>query len=223
MTSKISALYSFMQSNRTYNFQFQKAVLTSWIQPFKTGSEKAYSVLLNVYQTQSRPSLDRAKDFFQSIFYSNKSLTSFNLFSEFLGASHACNFHQLFIAVNNVPGWGKKTASLLMKILYQLNSYKQLDNLLFWQDTPKLKSSDILFLPVDQVILEIFKHINEKKNSFERINSLLIKNYTPSELEVWDDLWFWGYFNQKGSGSNRTLEFNYGKYWITVIPIKILR
>ncbi|WP_435524452.1 hypothetical protein [Chryseobacterium indoltheticum] len=30
------------------------------------------------------------------------------------------------------------------------------------------------------------------------------------DIEVWDDLWFWGFINQKGS-SDRSFEWNEGK------------
>lgn len=33
------------------------------------------------------------------------------------------------------------------------------------------------------------------------------------DIEVWDDLWFWGFVTQKGSGPDRKLQWNPNKYW----------
>ena len=32
-------------------------------------------------------------------------------------------------------------------------------------------------------------------------------------MEVWDDLWFWGFINQRGSGLTREFVWNESKYW----------
>lgn len=214
MNSKISKLFKFLEANRTYNLAFQKQVLSSWILPFKTEEEKAYSLLLNVYQTQAHPGLDNARIFFESIYTSRSALRSFDSFAQHLGAPKNCNFQELFKALKVSPGWGKKTSALFIKMLFQLKKHKKLNDLQFWEDTPALTSDDRIFLPVDQVILQIFKYLDVTKNNFDKINSFLAVTFKNYELEIWDDLWFWGHFTQKGSGVTRSLEFNYGKYWI---------
>ena len=32
-------------------------------------------------------------------------------------------------------------------------------------------------------------------------------------MEVWDDLWFWGFITQNGSGDQREFVWNENKYW----------
>ena len=54
---------------------------------------------------------------------------------------------------------------------------------------------------------------NQTRWTFDKINRILSKNYTGDEIEVWDDLWFWGFITQKGSDSNRSFEWNEDKYW----------
>lgn len=145
-----------------YNLELQKDVLSAWAKPYASNQEKAYSLLLNVYQTQSRPSLDNSNRFFERIYYSKEALTSFKSFSQYLEISTDFNFHNLFIGLNSIPGWGKKTTALFAKFLFQLNHHREFAKFLFWTDTPELKSSDHIFLPVDQVILEVFRHIAPK-------------------------------------------------------------
>lgn len=69
-------------------------------------------------------------------------------------------------------------------------------------------------LPVDAVIAHIFSRISKNKaKSFSQINRLLNEQaYTGTKIEVWDDLWFWGFITQKGS-TVRKLGFNESKYW----------
>ena len=38
-------------------------------------------------------------------------------------------------------------------------------------------------------------------------------HYSSEEMEIWDDLWFWGFINQRGSGLNREFIWNEAKYW----------
>ncbi|RYH75889.1 hypothetical protein EVU94_02745 [Flavobacteriaceae bacterium 144Ye] len=39
-------------------------------------------------------------------------------------------------------------------------------------------------------------------------------------MEVWDDLWFWGFINQRGSGLNREFIWNEAKYWALIETAK---
>jgi len=48
----------------------------------------------------------------------------------------------------------------------------------------------------------------------------LKKYYSLSEIEIWDDLWFWGFITQKDSGKNRTFEWNENKYWMIKVSEK---
>ena len=83
-----------------------------------------------------------------------------------------------------------------------------------WDDAPKsIEKDDRLFLPVDAVIIAIFKKLGYKNNDFEGINNKLNKYYIGDEIEVWDDLWFWGFITQKGTGENREHVWNDSKYW----------
>ena len=39
-------------------------------------------------------------------------------------------------------------------------------------------------------------------------------------MEVWDDLWFWGFINQRGSGLTREFIWNEPKYWALIETAK---
>ena len=52
--------------------------------------------------------------------------------------------------------------------------------------------------------------------NFSNINKLISKHYNSVQVEVWDDLWFWGFITQKGSGDDRVIEWNENKYWSLV-------
>jgi hypothetical protein len=34
------------------------------------------------------------------------------------------------------------------------------------------------------------------------------------QMEIWDDLWFWGFITQNGSGDQREFVWNENKYWV---------
>lgn len=84
-----------------------------------------------------------------------------------------------------------------------------------WDDVPlTLEKTDDFYLPVDSVIIGIFKKIEyNRKWNFDNINSTIKKYYHGHDIEVWDNLWFWGFITQNGSGDNRQFEWNLNKYW----------
>ena len=132
-------------------------------------------------------------------------------------------------------GWGPKTSALLLKNIYQIHNYKneEMKRLAFWSDAPELKKTDRLMLPVDAVIEFIFQNQIEayhwKSNHFVKINDFLFKRFS-NNMEVWDDLWFWGFITQRNTiikdknGRNKSIrkaeKFNEGKYWSLIYAPK---
>jgi hypothetical protein len=117
--------------------------------------------------------------------------------------------------MKNQNGWGKKTAALFSKSIYHLHNGQYSGKLKFWNDVPNtITDQDQFHLPVDAVIISIFSKLeNSKKWDFEKVNSTLKQTYSEQKIEVWDDLWFWGFITQNGSGDNRQFEWNENKYW----------
>lgn len=45
------------------------------------------------------------------------------------------------------------------------------------------------------------------------MNKLLLGHYTPEEMLIFDDLWFWGYFTQDSRQKVRVMGWNSDKFW----------
>ena len=118
---------------------------------------------------------------------------------------------------------GEKTAALFVKSAIKI--HRRLPDYFFWEDVPlEFEPHERIFLPVDRVIIELFKKIDGNKDNFKKINSLLIDEcgYTPEQMLVWDDLWYWGFFTQKsikpskdipGHDHAREFGWNEDKFW----------
>ena len=112
-------------------------------------------------------------------------------------------------------GWGDKTSALFVKTIYHLHNGQYSKELKIWNDVPIIISNnDKFFLPVDAVIIKIFRELDNTINwNFKNVNAKLKSKYTEQDIEIWDDLWFWGFVTQNGSGNDRILEWNENKYW----------
>jgi len=213
MEKKMKEIFKFLLKNKKYNNELQEKFCITILRPYKTKEERAFALMHHIFYTQSQPKLDKALDFFQKIYTDRNALKSFNNFCQFLGADPKEKpYHNLFKALKKHEGWGEKTAALFIKTVYQLHHSKQRD-LYFWKDLPKIKKGDKLLLPVDTVIKYIYEKITPNSHSFSSINKLIEGNSKWKNNFVWDDLWFWGFITQKGTGTDRELEYNPGKYW----------
>jgi hypothetical protein len=218
MEEKLKEIFKFLNENGKYNFTVQKGFYHACIVPYQKPSDKAKSLLFHILNTQSQPKIDKVAVFWQNILDNPAKLSSFNAFSKAININHEQKnetpFLSLFKALKKQPGWGDKTAALFIKAVYHTHNGKY-KKFAFWKDVPELTKKDRLFLPVDSVITFIFIKLSNKKiNSFASINNEL-KNigYTGAKIEVWDDLWFWGFITQKVSSGNRSWGFNEAKYW----------
>ena len=173
--------------------------------------ERVRLLLDRAVNSQSQPKLDKVADFWKSAHQRNDYLDSFGGFLAFIDRkAHP----DLVMALAKQSGWGPKTSALFVRNLWMAGSESDLASLI-WSDLDL--SQERLYLPVDTVILNIFSQIDEsKKWGFHSINKLLQGlNYSAQDMLVWDDLWFWGFINQRSvPGSNqRKFEWNEAKYW----------
>ena len=217
MNSKLFSLFHFLNENRYHNKRVQSNSYYRFLAPFDSLEDKLYSVLHHVANTQSQPKIDLLAPFFQKV-YSNKSqLHSFKTFIDFLTDKEngAYNYESIYYGMLRQKGWGNKTSALFTKTIYHLHNVKYEFQNSIWDDAPKLIDvNEKFFLPVDAVIEAIFHRIDPTtKWNFHKINKLLLHNYSSEEMEVWDDLWFWGFINQRGSGLTREFVWNESKYW----------
>lgn len=112
-------------------------------------------------------------------------------------------------------GWGNKTSALFTKTIYHIHSGSYDQSLRIWNDAPqRIDSNEKFFLPVDAVIEAVFyKLYPSGKWNFDKINTILQQSFSSEQMEIWDDLWFWGFITQLGSGLQREHIWNEQKYW----------
>ena len=179
--------------------------------------EKVVSLLYHIANTQSQPKIDNLAKFYKKIYLHKKALNSFESFVSLVNPKgvETKGYKKLYDGMKNQSGWGEKTSALFSKTIYHFHNSEYPNNLKIWDDVPKkIIESDSFYLPVDSVIREIFKKINpDKKWSFTSINKTIKEHYKESDIEIWDDLWFWGFISQIGSGEKREMKWNLNKYW----------
>lgn len=216
MNKKTQDIYSFLSDNRAYNMPVQIGAYKLATLPYASISDKVYSLLYATLNTQSQLNMDKSAAFFKLMFANYEKLHSFSGFIESIGGDEntPLTFKSLHELLSKIPSWGDKTAALFVKAIYHTHiGYAK--ELRFWDDCPSsIVKDDEIYLPVDAVINFIFLQLdNPCKNNFKGINNYLKSELPNSDFEIWDDLWFWGFITQKGSGSIRKLEFNEAKYW----------
>ena len=214
---KLNAIFEFLNSNREHNHKLQEKFYVSVLKPLDNIPEKIISLLYHIANTQSQPKIDNLAKFFIELHENIDCLNSFQSFLEYVKPKNETEnkFRTLYLGMEKQSGWGKKTSALFVKTIFHLHNNEYSKELKIWNDAPKsIEKNDEFFLPVDAVIISIFKNLNsEMKWDFDKVNSELKKVYKEREIEVWDDLWFWGFITQNGTGENRKFEWNVNKYW----------
>lgn len=216
MEKKLEEIYDFLKRNRSYNKIVQEKTYISAITSHKKTEDKVVNLLYDIANTQSQPKIDKLSSFFKHILEKPNELLTFKGFINLISEESELTYKNLFRGLREQSGWGDKTAALFTKTIFHLHNGSYQSNLKIWDDCPKeIKKSDDLYLPVDSVIIAIFQRLEPAKNwTFANVTRTIKKHYTPNEIEVWDDLWFWGFITQKGSGGNRVFEWNENKYWM---------
>jgi hypothetical protein len=214
---KLDNIYSFLKENRKYNKQVHIGDYKAALLPYNTAYDKVYSLLYNTLNSQSQLKMDYSSEFFKDVASSPKNLSSMKNFLYCLNNKKdtPLTFDALFEALRKQPSWGDKTAALFVKAVYHChNGFSK--EWKFWDDVPaRLSNEDNMYLPVDAVILFLFKQLQIScPNSFKGINDYLQANCPGTSMEVWDDLWFWGFITQRIENKERILcAFNEQKYW----------
>lgn len=214
-SNKLANIFSFLIDNREFNHALQTKSYLSYVSGCDNTIEKVSSLLYHIANTQSQPKIDNLANFYKSIFENTDCMTSMQKFINKINPSKPLSFSNLYEGMVKQQGWGKKTAALFTKNIYHLHNGAYPSKLSFWGDVPqKISDNDTFYLPVDLVITAIFRRINNSvKWNFDIVNGFLKTKYDGQQIEVWDDLWFWGFITQKGSGENRVFEWNENKYW----------
>jgi hypothetical protein len=215
MEKRLDKLFEFISNNRHFNKALQEKFYRSAILSYKDEKEKMVSLLYSVANTQSRPKIDNLAEFFKSIFTDLNCLSSFTELIEKIAPGKPINFQSLYEGMNTQKGWGQKTSALLSKSIFHLHNGEYAEELKIWDDVPKeIGENEKFYLPVDAVIVAVFNKIDKNvKWNFDKINTTLNREHSAQQIEIWDDLWFWGFITQNGSGTERKFEWNENKYW----------
>ena len=170
-----------IKSNREHNHQLQERFYNSVLKPFDNTSEKIISLLYNIANTQSQPKIDNLAKFFIELHENIESVNSFQSFVEYVKPKTEIekNFRTLYLGMEKQSGWGKKTSALFVKTIFHIHNAEYSKELKIWNDVPKtVEQNDEFFLPVDAVIISIFKKLDSSiKWDFKKINSKLKKFY----------------------------------------------
>ena len=217
MDKTLEELFVFLQKNRKYNKELQTRYYSSIIDPKNGTFENLVSLLYHIANTQSQPKIDKLASFYKKIYENKELVCSFKGFLSVISPKKKItnDFNGLYEGMKDQNGWGEKTSALFSKTIYHLHNNEYPYELKIWNDAPsKIKETDLFYLPVDAVIIAIFKAIDKSKNwTFNKINKSIKKDYAGNEIEIWDDLWFWGFITQIGTGKNREMKWNLNKYW----------
>ncbi|MFN8317831.1 MAG: hypothetical protein U0V54_00255 [Saprospiraceae bacterium] len=212
---RLISLFHFLSANRQYNQNLQLKFYKATLLPYETKPEKILALLYNTANTQSQPDIDKLGTFFMALHQHKACVSTMCDFIKHFDQTKPLSFRSLFEVLENQDGWGPKTAALFVKNIYWLHNKGYGSIFKIWPDVPKkVSKDDELYLPVDAVITAIFKQMHPNRTwNFTSINSFVKEHYKRDDIEVWDDLWFWGFFNQKVVKKKRVFEWNENKYW----------
>lgn len=211
----LTDIFTFLRENRQFNHSLQERFYHSIISPYSDTTDKVISLLYHIANTQSQPKINSLANFYKSVFNDTHCMTSMKMFIEKINPNKPLNYESLYLGMKSQDGWGNKTSALFSKSIFQLHNGNYSEHLKIWEDVPEtINPKDNFYLPVDSVIIAIFKKLNNSERwDFYKINKVLKSIYKGQEIEVWDDLWFWGFITQNGSGEDRKFEWNENKYW----------
>jgi len=220
-STKTKRIFAFLKLNSSWNDAFQKKEYLRTLAHCQSDSERLRHLLFATVYTQAKPKMTELAAFWRGVhgFEASKgpSLVQFteSLEKRFEPKTLGIGpWERLFWALNATPGWGPKTSALFVKAAIRLHQGQR--EFHFWHDSNVTKTAlntDRIHLPVDAVITDIFRRMGLARANFRSINEHLSSNYSATEMLVWDDLWYWGFFNQIGSGAQRTLGWNPDKFW----------
>ena len=216
MTEALKNIFEFLIENRIYNKELQTRYYSGIVSSQKSKAEKIVSLLYDTANTQSQPKIDYLAEFYQKIYQQTDLLNSFSGFMSVINPNgiEPNNYSGLYNGMRKQKGWGEKTSALFVKTIFHLHNKEYPNDLRIWSDAPNdLENNDSLNLPVDAVIIAIFKKIQSKNWNFKNVNKIIAHNYNGKDIEIWDDLWFWGFISQIGTGDNRKMKWNLNKYW----------
>lgn len=220
---KLHRIFNFLnkEDNRKYNKQLQEKYLYRLLSCEKSTEDKVISLCYHATKTQLQPDINKLAELYNTLYKKRNELRTMEGFIKTFDENANISYESLFNVIRRKGCFGQsanKTSAIFVKIIYQLHNLNYCKGKFkLWNDVPKKIINDKIYLPVDTVIETIFKRIfPNRKLGFKSINDILSEHYKPEEIEVWDDLWFWGFITQKVENvenKERVFKFNKEKYW----------
>ncbi|CAE6766006.1 hypothetical protein R69927_05647 [Paraburkholderia domus] len=224
--NKLQQIFAFLKHNHQWNDAFQLREYKRYLSHCRTPKERIIALLHMVAHTQSSPKLEALAGFWEHLEAAPwksdaPSLVELTDFIQQKGLLIILNhgpWDRLFRALSSVSGWGPKTAALFVKCVIQLHrsAHIELHFLADAHSAGHINESDRIYLPVDAVIKRISLEAASLGlgQSFDSMNSALFTaGFTPDDMLIWDDLWFWGFFSQNSSRTARTVGWNEARFW----------
>ncbi len=247
--ARLEHIFRFLNDNRIWNQQFQnfdyrRSLAYCALEP-NPDQARLNELLRATAATQSQPRMGLLAPFWRSLHtFETKGDNSMQAFTAHLeSATPASNvknvaagpWERLYLALKEPSGWGAKTSALFVKNVIRIHQGPA--EFHFWKDALELSSisikDDRVYLPVDRVIEELFRALGMQQPNFDNINKILHAKYSPDEMLVWDDLWYWGFFTQivikesasgkfsaNGSTRDRKMQWNSDKFWCQIAAQK---
>ena len=214
-------LFDFLKRNSSWNEAFQKNEYLRTLAHCQSDSARLMQLLFATVHTQAKPSMANLAKFWRCLQKLEESQgSSLVQFTKSLERNSKPKkleigpWDRLYLALCATPGWGPKTSALFVKNTIRIHQGPKKFH--FWHDanvTNPALNADRIHLPVDAVITDIFGRMGLKSANFKNINDHLWESYSPTEVLVWDDLWYWGFFNQTVIGGRRESGWNSEKFW----------
>lgn len=201
-------IYNFLEENKIYNKELQDHFYKKMIWNRSTPFDRLVNLLHGTVKTQRFPNMYKLIPFFSNIqsLSTDKSIfTSINKLADSLSVPGSTPserkkpWESLYLALKAHHGWGSKTSALFVKNV--INVHRSRNKVLHFLDDQPLpplstsvsRNADQIYLPVDGVIISIFKDLSDDKMKYpKRINEFLHENFSSCEILRLDDLWFWG-------------------------------
>ncbi len=232
--NKLNDLFCFLKTNKGLNESIQNNTYKRALAQHTELDEKpkCISLLYEISRQQPFGKLDKLKGIF-SYLHNKTNEGNFDSLEHFYKTisdapkvkilrsdqSGKGFLELIFLNLEAVGGFGEKTAALLTKSIYDIQTRNL--GIEIWKEWRTFEN-DKIFLPVDAVIKHIFTaHFGLANPDFNSINYIITK--FPDEMDsktdrlecisIWDDLWFWGFITQQTTDDVRNTVWNEAKYW----------
>lgn len=225
LAAKLEEIFEFLLRNRRFNELVQHAAYRQDVLPWPDTGSKLRFMLHSKQATQSQPDLDKQFSTWKRLeqHYADfecvrtaddlaKALWAIAADGKTKPAGETKTFDDMWTALDAADCFGAKTAALFVKSIIDIHTLEINRDLRFLDDF-QLDPSDVVRLPVDSVIIHIFKEIGGASN-FTKINDQIWLSGLSSTQwpTLWDDLWFWGFITQRKKNAQRVTALNEAKF-----------